>query len=259
MHPWISAAAVAVAFAAGGPAPEPSGPSRLLVSAAVSLTEALTDCGDAFLAGTGRRVTFNFASSNTLARQIAYGAPVDAFVSADEAQMDVVERAGALVPGSRVAIAGNTLVVVVAGATAETWPEPSRLLSPSIRRIAVGDPQAVPAGVYARAWLQHIGIWPRLQDRLVPARSVRGALALVEGGAVDAAIVYLTDARVAQRVSVVYEVRGAAAPAVLYSAAVVRQSRNPEGARAFVQFLRGEAGQQILARHGFAPAGPRDR
>lgn len=250
MYPWVSALAVAMALAGGG---TPPASSSLLVSAAVSLTEALTDCAAAFEAHTGQDVNFNFAASNALARQIVHGAPVDVFISADEAQMDVADRAGSLRAGSRVAIAGNTLAVIVPGSGAGRWPEPSRLLSPRVRRIAVGDPRAVPAGVYAMAWLQQIGMRQPLQDRLVPAGSVRGALALVAGGAVDAGIVYLTDARTSHQVAVVYEVRGPGAPSILYTAAVTRQSGNPHGARAFLQFLREKTAQQILARYGFTP------
>jgi molybdate transport system substrate-binding protein len=225
----------------------------LLVSAALSLTEALSECGAAFEARTGHPVTFNFGPSNVLARQIINGAPVDLFVSADELQLDLVARAGALLPAPRVAVASNVLVVVTRADGSGKWTDPRTLASPRIRRIAVGDPHAVPAGVYARQWLERIGLWATLNDKLVPTHSVRGALSAVANGAADAGIVYRTDARSSPKVSVAYEVTGEMAPAIVYPAAVPRQSRNRETARLFVDFLRGPEGRQIMAARGFSP------
>lgn len=241
-------------LAAAPPAgPPTTAAAPLLVSAAVSLTEALNECGTAFTAATGVPVRFNFAASNILARQIARGAPADVFVSADEPQMDYAARAGAIEPGSLATVASNQLVVVVPGATAPRWTTPRHLIEPSVKRIAVGDPVAVPAGVYARQWLQRIGLWRQAESRIVPAVSVRGALAAVSTGAVDVGIVYRTDAAAASGISVVYEVSGDAAPAILYPAAVVKQSLAISSARRFVKFLQGAAAQRILARHGFGP------
>ncbi len=241
-----------LAAAAGSPADAARAP--LLVSAAVSLTEALTECGRAFTAATGVPVRFNFGASNALARQIARGAPVDVFVSADEAQMHYAASADAIEPGTLAIVATNQLVIVVPGSRAPRWNNPSALVSRSVRRIAVGDPEAVPAGVYAKEWLQRVGLWEAAQSRLVPAATVRGALAAVSSGAADTGIVYRTDAASAD-VSVVFEVTGATAPAILYPAAVVRQSHDKAAARRFVQFLRGPAAQEILRRRGFGPAG----
>lgn len=248
--PWVPAISVAaVLWTVAAPA---SG-QPLLVSAAVSLSEALQECGAAFQRATGRRVTFNFAASNALARQIVHGAPADVFVSADAAQMDVVDRAGRLLAGTRRPIVSNALVIVAAGAGATPWSDPKRLTSPEVRRIAVGDPQAVPAGVYAKQWLARVGLWGAVKGKIVPAGSVRGALAAVNGGAIPVGIVYRTDARAAHGVSVVYEVSGDAAPRISYPAAVVRHAREEEGARLFVKFLAGDEAQRIFAAHGFGP------
>ena len=251
---WLRLSCAALAgLAAALAAPPAATRGTLLVSAAVSLTEALQDCGAAFEHETGVAVTFNFGPSNALARQIAQGAPVDVFVSADERQMDLAERAGALLPGTRVTVAGNRLVVIIPGPVNERWPDPSRLLSPAIRRLAVGDPQAVPAGVYAREWLERADLWGRLKRKIVPESSVRAALAATGKGAADAAIVYRTDALVARGVTIVLEVNGPEAPAIRYPAAVVRQSRAPEDARRFTRFLAGPEGRRLLERRGFAP------
>lgn len=236
----------------GGPGPAPSTPP-VLVSAAVSLTEALSECGAAFTAATGIPLQLNFGASNVLARQIVRGAPVDVFVSADEAQMEYAAGAGAIEPDSLVVIASNELVIVVTGRDAPRWSSPMRLLDPSIKSLAIGDPAAVPAGVYARQWLERIGLWDRVQPRLVPAASVRGALSAVSSGAADAGIVYRTDVPSVSGTRVVLSVTGEAAPIILYPAAMVRHSRNAATARRFLAFLRGAAAQRILAQRGFGP------
>jgi molybdate transport system substrate-binding protein len=227
----------------------------LTVSAAISLGEALDDVGAAYRAGGGGPVTFNLAGSNVLARQIVAGAPVDVFISADEAQMDVVDRAGLLVPGSRVPVVGNELVVVVDEKRSDIA-SVQDLAGRRIRRIAIGDPQAVPAGIYARVYLERTGLWGQLASRLVPSSNVRAALAAVRNGAADAAIVYATDARTTSHVRIAVSIGGSYAPRIVYPAAVVKSSRHlPEAAR-FVQFLQTPEARRIFERHGFVrPAG----
>ena len=225
--------------------------SPLTISAAVSLTEALEEVAAAYRAAGGAPVNFNFAGSNVLARQIVNGAPVDVFVSADETQMDVVARAGMVVDGSRVDVASNALVLVADARTSiRTIAD---LGNAAVRRIAIGDPSAVPAGVYTRRYLEDIGLWAGLEPKIVPTTNVRAALTSVQNGSVSAAFVYATDARVAPELKVVVTVSGARAPRIVYPACVVRTSRQAAAAAAFVNFLRGPAAAAILVRHGFAP------
>jgi molybdate transport system substrate-binding protein len=250
MWPWL------FLWLFGGPPAKPP----LLVSAAVSLTEALTECGAAFTASTGIPVRLNFGASNALARQIVQGAPVDLFVSADDAQMRFVEHQGSVVPGSQAVVASNRLVIIVPGPGSARWTSAAPLVGPSIRRIAIGDPAAVPAGVYAKRWLQRIGLWIAAEPKLVPAATVRGALSAVRTGAADAGIVYRTDARADEDTAVVFEVIGPDAPPIEYPAAVVRQSRRAADARLFLEFLRGPVAQEIFRRRGFdPPASPSTR
>lgn len=228
-------------------------PAPLLVSAAVSLTEALTECARSFERTTGHQVSLNFGASNALARQIVNGAPVDVFVSADEAQMAFVAQRGGLLPGTRRPIAGNALAIVTTGDDVQRWRDPSTLASREVRRVAMGDPRAVPAGVYAKQWLERIGLWRAVESKVIPSGSVRAALAAVAGGAVDTAIVYRTDVRAVRGVSIVYEVTGEHAQAIVYPAAVTSQARDVELARRFIEFLRSAEGQKILVSHGFLP------
>jgi molybdate transport system substrate-binding protein len=249
MWPILLSGLLAVA-----PVAEP-GRGPLLVSAAISLTEAMEECGEAFTARTGIPVRFNFGPSNALARQIAQGAPVDVFVSADQAQMAFAVDSGAVASESVSTVATNRLVIIEPGRRRPRWKDAAPLVSSTVRRVAAGDPRAVPAGVYAREWLERIGLWSEVAPKLVPATSVRGALSAVRTGAVDAGIVYVTDAQSLGDGSIVFEVNGSDAPRIEYPAGVVTSSPRLGQARAFIQFLRGPVAQQILQRRGFgAPA-----
>lgn len=228
-----------------------SSPASITVSAAISLTEALEEAAKAFGAAGGSRVVFNFGASNMLARQIVNGAPVDVFVSADETQMDVVEKAGLVAEGTRVPIAANRLVLVVDSGSAVK--SVADLGAAAVRRITIGDPAAVPAGVYARQYLERIGQWARLESKMVPSANVRAALTAVQNGSADAAFVYVTEARLAPQLKVVTTVTGPSAPRIVYPACVVKTARQPAAAAQFLQFLRSAAGRGILERHGFSP------
>jgi len=227
--------------------------SSLTVSAAISLADALQEVAVAYARAGGADLRLNVAGSNALARQIVMGAPVDVFVSADDAQMDLVAAAGALMPGSRVAVVGNQLAIVAAPERLAEVRAGFPRAAPAIRRLALGDPAAVPAGVYAREYLEREGLWTLYAPRVVPLPNVRAALAAVENGSADAAIVYATDARTAGRAAVAALIPAGRAPAVVYPAAIVAHSTHaPEAAR-FLEFLRSPEAERIFVRHGFLP------
>lgn len=225
--------------------------SPITVSAAVSLTDALTAAAGHY--GEAGQIHFNFAASNVLARQIVSGAPVDLFISADESQMDVVARAGLIADGTRIDLLTNQLAVIVPDDRPRTLSGIRDLVDPSIARLALGDPAAVPAGVYAKQYLEKEGIWSDLQSRVVPTVSVRAALAAVETGAADAAIVYRTDALVARRAKVAWLVPVDRGPRIIYPAAVIARSTSQADAKRFLDFLRGDDGARIFTRFGFSP------
>jgi molybdate transport system substrate-binding protein len=229
----------------------------LTVSAAVSLTDALQEIARHYAASGGGDLRFNFAGSNVLARQIAAGAPVDVFVSADEAQMAVAEAAGAIDRATRVALLGNRLAVVVRRG-APSVKDLSALAEPSFRRIAIGDPAAVPAGVYTAAYLGASKLWAALEPKLVPVGNVRAALAAAASGSVDAAFVYETDAATSRDVALAFIVDGPDRPRIVYPAAVTSRARDRAAAVQFLRFLSGPEASAIFTRHGFTPlAGPR--
>ena len=231
-----------------------AGRDQVSVFAAASLADALTEIGSAWEAASGSRALFNFGASSDLARQIRAGAPADVFVSADTAQMDRLEQEGLVRASDRHELLSNTLVVVV------PHDSPMRVSGPRdlavFRTIALADPQAVPAGVYARLWLQGLGLWDALAPRVVPTLHVRAALAAVESGNAEAAVVYRTDAMRSKRARIAFEVEPKQGPPIRYPVAPLAASRGPEAA-AFVAYLRSPAARAVFVRHGFVVLGGR--
>lgn len=220
----------------------------LLVFAAASTTEAMQEAGKAFEAAHHQKVSFSFGASSALARQIQAGAPADLFLSADEAQMDALAKAGLIDSAHRKDIASNQLVVVVPKGSKLSVHGPEDLKQ--VKKLALADPQAVPAGVYARGWLERAGLWAELSPKVVPALDVRAALAAVASGAVDAGVVYRTDARTSKDVKIVLFVPRSAAPPIHYPLAKLTRSKNP-AADAFFTFLSGPEGRQAFDHAGF--------
>ena len=230
----------------------------LLVSAAVSLSGAMNTLAADYLRRTGTAVELNMASSTVLAAQIIAGAPVDVFISADLFQLDRVAAEGLIRSVTRVDLISNQLVVIVPVDTAAAVSFSSfssspaaALLEPMFGRIAIGDPDGVPVGVYARAYLESVGLWDALRDRVVPVRSARAALAIVETGGVDAGIVYRTDAMSSAGVRVVFEVPVAEGPAIAYPAALTTQAKNPQAAERLLAYLQGPHARAVFEQAGF--------
>jgi molybdate transport system substrate-binding protein len=216
--------------------------------AAASLTDAVKELAQTFETETGHEVVFNFGGSNDLARQIKAGAPADVFFSADKAQMDGLEAAGLVRAQDRIDVLSNVLVVVVPAASAVRIDTPEDLLAS--HRLALADPEAVPAGVYSRTWLQSVGLWDRLRERVVPALNVRAALAAVEAENVDAGIVYRTDAAISKRVKVAFEVPRGRGPAIVYPLAPLAASKK-SATTALVRYLTSDRAGEVYRRFGF--------
>jgi molybdate transport system substrate-binding protein len=228
-------------------------PAALTVAAAISLTDVLGAVERAYVAAGGGALRFTFAASNVLARQIVNGAPIDLFISADSAQMKVVEEARAVDARTRVDLLGNRLAVVAPKGRARSLADGASLARPSVRRIAIGDPAGVPAGAYAREYLQREGLWDRLQSRLIPVASVRAALTAAANATVDAAIVYETDVPSSKDVEQAFVVTGANAPTIVYPAAIVTASKQRAAAERFLAFLGSSEASAIFARFKFVP------
>jgi len=248
----LSAAALTVSVAAWLPITTAQ-QRALLVATAASLSPVSDELARAFRHAHGIDIRFNFAGSNTLARQIIEGARVDVFISADETQMDAVENAGRLVQGSRFNLLGNRLMVV-SGRPRAAAAAPFRvsdLGQPAVHRVAMGDPDAVPVGVYGREWLQRIGLWSGVAAKVVRLPSSPAVLAAVREGRADAGIVYQTDVAAGDdRVEKAYVVPASEGPRIVYPAAAIAGARQDD-ARVFLDFLRGAGARGIFNAAGF--------
>ncbi len=223
----------------------------LVVSAASSLTNAFQAVAQGYqTAHPGTHVVLNFASSDTLLRQILNGAPADVYASADQVAMDRAQSQGAIVPGTRVDFAGNQLVVIVPAGTRAAIGTLADLARPEFQRIAWGDPASVPVGRYTQRVLQDAGLAARLAPRAVLAQNVRQCLYYVERDEVDAGFVYATDAAIAgDRVKLA--LRLPSPTPITYPVAVVAHSGHVAEAQSFIDYLRSAAGQRVMARFGF--------
>ncbi|RJF90202.1 molybdate ABC transporter substrate-binding protein [Sphingomonas cavernae] len=224
-----------------------------LVLAAASLQESLTAAADAWTTKGHARPVLSFAASSALARQVEAGAPADIFVSADEPWMDALAQNGLIRSGTRVSFLANRLALIA--------PASSRVTLPIRRdfpiaaalgdgRLAMADPDAVPAGRYGKAALASLGVWPSVAQKVARAENARAALALVERGEAPLGIVYATDARASRRVRLVGLFPPTTHPPITYPVATLAASRNPE-AEAFRRFLISREGKAIFARFGF--------
>ena len=227
----------------------------LLVFAAASLRESLDAVNAAWVQQGGAKPVASYAASSALARQLEGGAPAQVFISADLDWMDYAEKRNLIQPATRRNILGNKLVLVAPAASkAQAQIAPgfplAQLLGPS-GRLALGDPQHVPAGKYAKAALEKLGVWDTVADRVAAAESVRAALALVARGEAPLGIVYETDAKAEPKVRVVADFGTGLHPPVIYPAALVAGAK-PASA-GYLAFLSSAQAKALFRRHGFTP------
>jgi len=219
------------------------------IFAAASLTDALATAIAGFdEAHPLSRVVPRFGASSDLARQIIAGAPADLFFSADQRQLDRVAAKGLIEKGARTDVLSNALVVV------RHRDEPGTVDGPwdfdALGRIAMADPQVVPAGVYARLYLESQGLWARLKHKIIPTLDVRGALSAVASGNVDAGFVFRTDAAIEDRVKIVYAVPREDGPRILYTLGII-EGRSRRDVRALYDYLRSAEAGKVFAEFGF--------
>ena len=241
-----------------GAAPQQS--SSITVSAAISLKDALDELGPIFQVqqhrkngGSGTAVTFNYGGSGTLARQIEEGAPVDVFFSAAEKQMDELAAQGLIVADTRRDLVANALVLI-APAQSTALHSFQDLSNAAVKTIALGETSTVPAGMYARQTLEHLGLFASVEKKIVYAKDVRAVLTYVETGNADAGLVYQTDANTSTKVRVVAVAPADSHDPILYPAAVLRDAKDKAAARAFVEFLQGPDARAVFQKYGFTSA-----
>jgi molybdate transport system substrate-binding protein len=225
--------------------------AEITVFAAASLTDALKATAVAYERQSPDKIAFNFGASSLLARQIEEGAPADVFFSADEAKMDTLATKNLILKETRKSRLSNSLVIVTAADSDIKITSPADLTNPKVKRIALADPKAVPAGVYSKAFLQKEKLWPAVEPKVVPVDNVRAALAAVESGNIEAGLVFKTDAAVSKKVKVAYEIPAASGPKISYPMAVLKDSKQVESAKKFVDYLNTDAAAKIFEKYGF--------
>ena len=254
-NPLVKRLAAVVVFVLLLATPARAYAQEVTLSVAISMKEAVEELGRGFMAARpGVTLRYNFGSSGELQKQIEAGAPVDLFVSAAQRQMDELQAKGLIVAATRRVFARNALTVIKPKDSKIDIAKPADLLDARVTKIVVGSPKTVPAGQYAEESLKALGLWDRLQPKLVFSENVRQALDYVARGEVDAGFVYTTDA--ATRAP---QVKEAFRPAedtyrpVLYPAVVVAGAKHPAIAQAYLDRLTGREGRAVLGRLGFLP------
>lgn len=220
------------------------------VYAAASLTDVLKEIAANYEKQSSDKIVFNFAASSMLARQITERAPADIFFSADEAKMDDLQKAGLIVNDTRRDMLSNSLVIVVPNDSQLTITSPDDLVAKT-QKIAIADPRAVPAGIYTKEYLRGLGLWDKLESKIVPTENVRGALAAVESGNVDAGFVYKTDADISKKVKIAFSVPIEKGPAIRYPIALVKEAKNKSAAENFLRYLQSDSARRLFERYGF--------
>ena len=234
----------------------PAAAEQVIVFAAASLKEALDEQARRFETDTGNQVVVAYGASNALARQIEAGAPADLFISADLDWMDYVEQRGALLPASRVALLRNELVLIAPGKSTaalkigRNFPLAAAL---GAEKLALANPDSVPAGKYAKQALQSLGVWSGVEKKVVGTENVRVALALVARGEALFGIVYRTDAVSESGVRILDSFPEATHAPIVYPAALTTNGKS-KVARALLDALRSPQAQAIWSKYGFAPA-----
>ncbi len=234
------------------------GQPKLSVFAAASLRDVAIELGTAFERHHEVEVVFNFAGSNTLAQQIQAAPLADVFLSADRHWVAKLDDAGRTVPETQRELFGNRLVLIARHDAPVQPSHPEELASAGYRFLALADPEAVPAGRYARAALEDLSsngtdVWAAVAGRVAPALDARAALALVESDPEILGIVYRTDALTSEKVRVLVEIPGVEDQPIAYWATQIANSQRPELGRLFLDFLTGPAAAEIVERHGFVP------
>lgn len=217
--------------------------------AAASLSDALNEIGMSFEEETGLEIVFNFAGSQTLAQQIVASGRGDLFISADDAWMDFIVERGCADMKSRRALLANRLAVVCASNAAFELDQPENLPSLDFKYLCIGEPDAVPAGRYAKRWLESLKVWEEVRDRVSPASDVRAAIEQAIGRTDTIGIVYQTELmRAGSRARLLGKVPDTP---VRYPMSLLRDGKIADGAKRFYEFLQSENAKRVFEAFGF--------
>jgi molybdate transport system substrate-binding protein len=234
-------------------APAAAQQPKLVIFAAASLKDALDEVNTLYQRDKGQETTTSFAASSTLAKQIEAAAPADIFISADLDWVDYLAKKNLIKPETRANLLGNQLVLIAAASSSvklSIGPNFSLAQALGNGRLAIADPNGVPAGKYGKAALEALGVWPSVADRLAPAENVRATLLLVSRGEAPLGIVYRTDAVADTGVRILDAFPGNTHPPIIYPIAAVAASSNP-GNVGYIAFLKSPAFRPLFEKWGF--------
>lgn len=227
--------------------------TTLPVCAAMSLKDAVTALKSIYEARhPDLQLEINFASSGALQKQIEQGAPAEIFLSAGQKQMDALQTQHLIVKESRCDLLGNILVLIVAKEKQQQIKGFDDLVK-NANNFAIGHPESVPAGRYGKQTLATLGLWDRLENRMVLAKNVRAVLAYVDSGNADAGLVYRTDTLKLQSAVVAASAPEHSHSPIIYPAALVASGKHPEQAREFLAFLKSDEASEIFSHYRFIP------
>ena len=225
---------------------------ELLVFAATSLTDAMSEAAAEFKSTNGTKVEISYGPSGALAQQIARGAAPDLYVAAGQPPMDLLQEEGLVSTNGVVHLLSNK-IVLIAGQDAPTISSIDELPNADLERIVMPDPEIAPAGNYTKIALENLGLWDSLLPRIVFANDARAALSYVQTGNADAGFLYQTDAATTDDIAMLDIVPTDSYSDVVYPAAVVQNTANAKGAQAMLEFLQSDTAKEIFSRHGFTP------
>ncbi|MEQ9369617.1 MAG: molybdate ABC transporter substrate-binding protein [Coleofasciculus chthonoplastes F3-SA18-01] len=256
---WMVAAFLIVVGCSQGTPPNPSATSpesvEITVSAAASLQDAMKAIAPLYTQEQANVIiTYNFGSSGSLQQQIEQGAPVDVFLSAAPKQMNALQEKDLLLTDTRKDLLKNSIVLV----TPKDKTDISNfegLTTDKVSKIAIGDPKSVPAGQYGKEVLTSLNLYKPIQSKLVFAKDVRQVLSYVETGNVQAGLVYATDANVSDNIKIVATAPETSHSPIIYPVAVLKESKHPDSAKKFVQFLSTETAKTVFDNYGFSVNG----
>jgi molybdate transport system substrate-binding protein len=249
--PLIAAILAAISIA-GCAAPA----ATVNVSAAASLTDAIKEVNRLYIeANPNVTIIANFGSPGTLQKQIENGAPVDVFISAAAAQMDALQKQKLIIDDTRRNLLINKVVLIVPSGNPLGIGDFKDLVSDKVKKVAVGDPKSVAAGMYAQWIFDKFGIYDSLKSKLVLGADVRQVLTYVEGGNVDSGIVFLTDAKISSKVKIVANAPDDINAKVVYPVAMIQGSKNTLAALGYESFLFSSQARAVFEKYGFDLAG----
>ncbi len=231
--------------------------STLLVAAAASLQKALQAVTPLYVqANPNQTINYNFAASGALQQQIEQGAPADVFISAAAKPIKALQEKGLLESGTQKNLLTNQLVLIIPKQTSVSLTDFKQLVQPEVKRIAVGEPRSVPAGQYATEVLKNLGILEQVQSKFVLGNNVKSVLTAVETGDVDAGIVYITDAKGSDKVTIAATADEKLHAPIVYPIAVLKASKALDESKRYVEFLQSNSAKAVFEKYGFGIAKP---